>query len=175
MWRTKENRTLNFFLKIFFKDFFWHVLALFGVFYYFFAKLLYIRLSSYCLLYCLYCYIAGFKRGKIVGKCKKKKNEFFSYHAYSRIIHNRVWNRIYYFEIAVSLNFEQGTSKSGKLKWKHRQTSLEFFHSWFSSFNWQKCGNVKIIFPVLYHIIHNSDLGQGKNQKIFHLVLQVIV
>ena len=127
MWRTKENRTLNFFLKIFFKDFFWHVLALFGVFYYFFAKLLYIRLSSYCLLYC---YIAGFKRGKIVGKCKKKK-EFFSYHAYSRIIHNRVWNRIYYFEIAVSLNFEQGTSKSGKLRWKHHLnfSTLDFPHS----------------------------------------------
>ena len=101
---------------------------------------------------------------------QKKKKEFFSYHAYSRIKQNRVWNRIYYFEIAVSLNFEQGTSKSGKLKWKHRQTSLEFFHSWFSSFNWQKCGNVKIIFPVLYHIIHNSDLGQGKNQQIFHKI-----
>ena len=101
---------------------------------------------------------------------QKKKKEFFSYHAYSRIKQNRVWNRIYYFKIAVFLNFEQGTSKSGKLKWKHRQTSLEFFHSWFSSFNWQKCGNVEIIFPVLYHIIHNSDLGQGKNQQIFHKI-----
>ena len=44
-----------------------------------------------------------------------------------------------------------------RFKWKQTHLSCceVFSRSWYSSFNWQKGGNFKIIFPILYPIIYN--------------------
>ena len=81
------------------------------------------------------------------------------------MIYDRVWNRKNYFEIAAFLNFERGPSRAGNSnenKNINKHISVwhyfEFSCSWYSSFNWQKGGNFKIIFPVPYSIIYNPDI-----------------
>ena len=96
--------------------------------------------------------------------------------AWSRVIYNRVRNRKKYFEIAAFLNFEWGTLRAGNSNENKNTTQtnkhisvatklccevkyyFEFSCSWYSSFNWQKGGNFKIIFPVPYSIIYNPGL-----------------
>ena len=83
----------------------------------------------------------------------------------SRVIYDRVQSRKKYFEIAALLNFERGTSRARNSNENKTQTNtvavkcnttLNFpAFQLISSFNWQKGGNFKIIFPVSYPIIYN--------------------
>ena len=77
---------------------------------------------------------------------------------YTRVIYDRVRNRKNYFEIATFLNFERGTSRVGNSNENKNTNNFEFSCSWYSSFNWRKGGNFKIIFPLPYPIIYNPGL-----------------
>ena len=80
-----------------------------------------------------------------------------------RVIYDRVRNKKNNFEITAFLNYEWGTSRAVNSKSNENKNvfvfiwCFEFSRSWFSSFNLQKGGNFKIIFPLPYPIIYNPD------------------
>ena len=87
----------------------------------------------------------------------------------ARVIYDRVWHRKNYFEIHAFLPIERRISRAGKFKIQSNVTlrcNWDVFvfiwisRSWSSSFEIQKRGNFKIIFPVPYPIIYNPDIGQ---------------
>ena len=59
------------------------------------------------------------------------------------------------FKIAALLILNKDLPRAGNSKPKHKHT-LEFSFSWYSSFNWQKGGDLKIFFPVWYPTIYNT-------------------
>ena len=88
--------------------------------------------------------------------------EFRIFRCWTRVIYDRVQNGKKYFEIDVFSNFEWVTSRAGNSN--ENRWNFEFFRSWYSSFNWQKGRNFKIICPLPYPIKYLHDPGLNIEQ-----------